>query len=240
MAKVLLGIMLGSAAASAAFLFLDRRESENLPETVGVSVQSVGGGTSEVSDSPASIDVVAPSLGNSSGIEAIGTRARNPEEREAELIQLIEDAQAELNEVAKSRILAELGPIVSPLPLPPEFDRLGDVWFHDLMQRETIDPTWASATEAQLMQFVFDRAQLLRRYGTPTVRCHSMRCELTWVSYSSSETEAAVQSDFGALRDTLNEFMPGAFECGLSKCLLRIDVEDGLTTVFWGITSPEE
>lgn len=238
MGKILLGIIIGAAAASAVFVSLDLRKPAASPATAVVSVQSVGVEASNASDLSVPIEATDPSIEDFAEIEAISPSARNVDERLAAQMQLVDGAQAELIELYKSNVVAELGPVVTPYPLSPEFDWLGVNLFHERMQRETIDPLWAGSTEAQLWDYIGSQPHIAERYGTPTIRCHSVRCELTWMSFDSSETKTVVQSDFRALRDGIGERLPGAFDCGL--CPIELNVQDGVTTVVWGLTGPEE
>ena len=236
MGKVLFGIILGSAATIAAFLFLDLREQEQSPEDPEVSVQSIVVAASESSDSRTPTQATSSATRDFSDAEAISPAVGNLEERIAAQRQLSEDAQAELIELNRRRVVAELGPVVTPLPLPQEFDWLGVNLFRERMQRETIDPLWAGSTEAQLWDYIGSRPQLAERYGMPTIRCHSVRCQLTWMAYGSSETRADVTSDFRVLRDEIEEQLPGIFD---SPGPVELNVQDGVVTVVWGLTGAE-
>lgn len=170
-----------------------------------------------------------------SEVIAVGSPSATPEERLAELGDVMDAARQEATEIVRARALGRLGPVISPVPLPPEFDWLEESVFHEYMQREPIDLS-ASSKEAQLAEYLFSRPQMVQRYGTPTIRCHTNRCLVTWVSYGSSETADVVQSDLRTVTGAAGQEMTEHFECsGPGGCFLRTHVEDGLATAIWAV-----
>lgn len=238
MGKLLIGILIGSAATVAVFAFLDAGEQAQSPQALEVSLPSIDPEITEIRESPAQTQSVAPTARVSSEAEITSSAAGTLAERIATQRQLIDDAQAELIELYKSSAVAELGPVITPLPLPQEFDWLGVNLFRERMQREPIDPLWAGSSEARLWDYIGSQSQLTQAYGTPTIRCHSTRCQLTWMSYASDKTKAEALSDFSALRDEIEVRLPGVFDCPL--CPVELNVQDGVTTVVWGLTASDE
>ena len=162
--------------------------------------------------------------------------------REARLRREIEEAQAivrrasgELEQMAIARLLAS-NPVVSPSPLPPEFDWVDDLTyrglFHDRFEREPIDGAWSAPMEAELLQFVYDQPGIVERYGPPTVRCHTRRCEVLFTTASGAGSE---QTDVRALLDNSLELMPDTFDCGPSNCWADANQQNGIATIFWGM-----
>jgi hypothetical protein len=96
-------------------------------------------------------------------------------------------ASEQLKELDRADVLAE--PVVSPISLPSEFDWLSRQlrFEHEAIQRERRDEPWASSTEAQLLSFFYDSQQVVETYGTPTVNCHSTRCEVSFIRYGVKE-----------------------------------------------------
>ena len=83
-----------------------------------------------------------------------------------------------------------------PILLPPEFDHLSqnpDIW-HELIQREPVDPAWSAATELQISTYLANRPEITSRYGFPIVNCRATRCEAAFLSYGlEDESRAAAQ-----------------------------------------------
>ena len=133
-------------------------------------------------------------------------------------------------------------PIISPIVLPPEFDWISENsyrgLFHERMQREPIDPAWAAATEARLQQFVYSRPEIVTRYGPPNIRCHSTQCEVTFLARGVDGSAASL--DARALFDGSHEATAGLFECGPGECWADSNGQNGVVTIFWGMTRKEK
>lgn len=243
MRNIAVSFITGSVFGSIIFIFIFdvNPESRVLPEAHDSELMG------EVVPSRVNLDT-APALSRSEPVSeptepqfedspdvAVGGAAVDPVERLAELAAIIRAANREAIEIDRGRWLASLGPIVSPVPLSPEFHWFGWNTFHEEMQREPIDFT-ASLKEAEITQYLFSRPQMIQQYGTPTVRCHTNRCLVTWISYGSSESASEFQSDFLGLADAADEELTTPLSCDVADgCVSRTHVEDGIATAIWGV-----
>lgn len=127
-------------------------------------------------------------------------------------------------------------PVVSPTPLPPQFDWMaGSLYlnlFHEQFQREYIDSAWAAPTQRSLERLVYDRPEIIEKYGAPTIRCHSTRCEVIFVA---SGEWASAGNDVQELHDATLDEMPEVFDCETGDCWAVARNEGGAASIFWGI-----
>lgn len=156
--------------------------------------------------------------------------------------QTLAELGAELGELVISMEL-DATPILSPIRLPAEFDWISADrsrrLFHERMQREPIDSAWATVTETELLSVIYRQTDIVQEYGAPTIRCHTTRCEVTFLSTSRNFDESQARADLRALFDASVEEMDGAFDCGPGDCVLGAVSQDGIGSMFWGITKNE-
>lgn len=262
MGKLLLAFIAGVVFTSLAFsLFAPSIDEVMFPDetTAGIAgrdtvsvdegpdaVISAGVVSENDQNADARTDSSAPASFSPDSAFAIDVRAL-PEDvvaREARLREEMAQAQAvvdrassELQALTIGRMLAE-NPVVSPSPLPPEFDWVADQTyrglFHERFQRELIDNAWSGRMETDLLQFVYDQPSLVERYGPPTIRCHTIRCEVLFTTASGNGERA--QADARALFEQSLELMPGAFDCVQNNCWAGANNEGGTTTIFLGMS----
>ena len=175
---------------------------------------------------------------------------RAEESTEARFRRDLEEAQGVVRrtaaELERLRIEGELAadPIVSPIFLPPEFDWLAenlyrDV-FHERMQREPIDAAWAGTMEPELLRFIYRRPDVVQKYGAPTVRCHTTQCEVTFLATGVYDDPSVARADARALFDNSFVELDGMFDCGPGECWAEAIYQDGIVTIFWGMTKDED
>jgi hypothetical protein len=245
MGKTLVGFLVGAALTSSIFVLLDRSSKSPLPveqvdpaASLASSALDPGRNTSQSSQTPAAGDAAQ------SGAVELGTSpVSGNETEEARLIRQIEEARqllagwsADLEALQVARRLAEQ-PVVYPLPLPRDFDWVLDEptgqLLHGLIQRENRDEAWAPQIEAELQEFIYSQADVIGRFGAPTITCRSTRCEVTLINnVADEELEAIAQRLRGELSQhyVYDRFAlaPGSFWVGEHY-------EDGVATVFWSL-----
>jgi hypothetical protein len=163
--------------------------------------------------------------------------------RELEEAQdIVSQTTAELERIGIEEALGAQ-PIISPITLPPEFEWIAEnlyrEFFHERMQREQIDGSWASATESQLSRFLYRRPELVSKYGVPTVRCHTTQCEVTFVTHGIFDDPSVASTVVRSLFDDSFEEMGGIFDCGPGECWADANSQDGVVTIFWAMTKDD-
>jgi hypothetical protein len=90
-----------------------------------------------------------------------------------------------------------------------------DEW-HELIQREPVDPVWSAATELQIQTYLAERPEITSKYGFPTVNCRTTRCEVAFVAYGIDD-EDRVASQQG-LTPEFN---------------VQVNRQNGVATILW-------
>ena len=253
MRRILLGFIAGTALTSLAFVLRDPPRQTEAASTSGLAdPPSTGVAADRTRDRIADADrpgeteaAAADTPENSQDPPALREDDATPEARLrrelADTQQALDDTRAQLQALLVDRELAD-APIISPISLPAEFDWIWDNayrgLFHDRMQREAVDAAWAGPMEAELLSFVYEQPGIVNRYGPPTIRCHSTQCEVTFLSAGSIDPTTAAQ-DARGLFDESFESLPGVFDCGPGECWVDANIDDGVTTIFWGMTKDE-
>lgn len=257
MGKSLIGFLVGVVVTSFAFVLFDEspeRSVSEIPGTAAVDTSPPQTGSQSLSGGADSSGQSGEPLDDTAEVIADTPEARSPAADiaawEAELRRQFEQARLVLGEDAvrmvgqtsielvKLELARQLEgmPIVSPTPLPPEFDWMADHpyvdFFHEQFQREYIDSAWATPTQAGLERLVYDRPEFIAKYGAPTIRCHSTRCEVVFVA--SGEWLSA-GDDVRELHEAARDLMPEVFDCEAGDCWAEGRNEDGVTSVFWGL-----
>jgi hypothetical protein len=258
MRKTLVGILGGAAAAYLAVWLFDVG-----PDSSDFLIQQAADTPDPSSLAPVAFDnsqiaQESPENNPVSGAvaeESVVPTRRMPElpeddaVREVRLRAEIEDTQraladlrAELEELAIVRELAA-EPIISPITLPPEFEWIAEntyrSLFHERMQREPIDVGWAGAIGPELESFIYNQPEIVQKYGAPTVRCHTTRCEVTFLSTGVIDDPSVARADARALFEASLVEMDGRFNCGPGECWAEAETQDGIVTIFWGMTKDE-
>jgi len=255
MRKILFGFLGGVVLTSLAFILstasTDGTDKVDIPATGDSAVRSstLGSGddlriSQETVDRSSGDDEVAAAT-----IAPTQESLRFPEgdsSREASLRQELEETQRVLADVRAERdyLLRSAahvdGPVVSPIQLSSEFDWLSEnIYrgrFHEQIQREYIDADWASATETRVSDFIYDRPALVQKYGAPTIRCHTTRCEVTFLARGIADDPSVAIDDANTLFRDAIEAMNGLFACGPGECWADANSQNGVVTIYWGMT----
>ena len=178
--------------------------------------------------------------------------------RQAETFEAYNDAVTEYRKALAIDRWGSAPPPAQPIPLPSEFDYLAQSpsEYHELIQREPLDPIWSANTEAQIHNYFADRPEITAKYGLPTVTCRSTRCEVAFVAYGVDDTDRAAQGGLApefvtglAFRndnaDVHSE--PWAEQFGYVPdaenpriLIAELNTQDGVTTILWHLRTFED
>lgn len=162
--------------------------------------------------------------------------------REAQLQESIANARSVLSELEKE--LRKIGadraranqPILSRLVLGPEFDWLQETPYfneYDAIQRESVDPVWASMVEEELNSYFLENSQLIDEFGIPEVHCRTNRCGVAFMRSGVEESQSDLAWSFRELvSDFDNHPWPDEFVEPLG---LDVHSADGVSTVYFGL-----
>jgi hypothetical protein len=257
MGKVLVSFVAGLLVATTAFLLLVDREDHEVRAPLLAEMESrrdapLTASTAALTGNAEESSTIEESRQSDIGETSLSTEFPDVEVLTTEeLRSQVDDlagaamiALAALNERLKAEELAA-NPVVSPSPLPPEFAWLRDYpraeRFHDGFERELVDSAWASNAESELLSYVYEQTDLAQNYGSPNIRCHTTRCEVTFVARGIDHDQSTVRDEAGALIRRYN--MPSdenRFLCISSSCDFEANTDGEITTIFVGLTRYED
>jgi len=262
MGKSLIGFLVGVIVTTLAFVFFDVSPESSVSETTRAAAvdpsppqtgsQSLPRGADSPVQNGDRLADIAESIADtrdarSPAVDQTAWEAELRRQFEKARLVLGEDALRMVGQTSVELVKLELArqlegmPIVSPTPLPPSFDWMSDRpyvdFFHEQFQREYIDSAWATPTQADLERLVYDRPEIVAKYGAPTIRCHSTRCEVIFLA--SGEWDNAAD-DVWDLRNTALDLMPDVFDCEAGDCWAEARTDGGMTSVFWGLVRKQQ
>jgi hypothetical protein len=157
-------------------------------------------------------------------------------------------AEDELDRRQRIDRWADAPPPTAPIWLPREFSWLAEdpSNAHELLQRQSVDPTWSLVAEAQLYNYFAERPEITTRFGIPTIACRVTGCEIAFVSSSvdseTFQTEQAPNAQFatmmefaGANSELFEQPWADQFERGTNGVPSAMHTEGGVTTVLWHV-----
>ncbi|MDX1440546.1 MAG: hypothetical protein R3284_11660 [Rubricoccaceae bacterium] len=262
MGKSLIGFLVGVIVTTFTFVLFDVSPESFESETTRAAAvdpsppqagnQSLSGGDDSPGQSGERVADVAEAIADtpdarSPAVDQTAWEAELRRQFEQARLVLGEDAVRMVGQTSIELVKLELArqlegmPIVSPTPLPPAFDWMAghpyvDL-FHEQFQREYIDSVWATPTQADLERLVYDRPEIVAKYGAPTIRCHTTRCEVIFVA--SGEWDSA-GDDIWELRNAALDRMPDVFDCEAGDCWAEARTDGGMTSVFWGLVRKQQ
>jgi hypothetical protein len=148
-----------------------------------------------------------------------------------------------------------------PILLPPEFDYLSrdrDIW-HEMIQRERLDPVWSATTELQIKNYLAGQSEVLKRYGYPIVTCRATRCEAAFVAYDVLKddrmaAQPGLTPEFLIAQTFRNQnaevyeqswgeqfgYLPDRSENDPGILNIQVNTQDNVTTILWHFVVPAE
>jgi len=239
MSKILLGVVLGIALATVAFVVLGPSLRSGGGSPVG---ESPAGGTRDASsEQAASLSAVDASVAEPVAVESGVPASADLDERSSEAdragnTDALTDALAEL---------AALPPPTLPIVLPREFSYLTEIpnFYHERLQREMPDPNWFAQTEADLRTYFAAHPEITNKYGFPTISCRTSGCAVAFVAYgleypavTGAGTDGPSFAAVMAFRRDNQAFFDGPLGPRFNGELGVVSdsrVEGDVTTIYW-------
>lgn len=138
---------------------------------------------------------------------------------------------------------AEDTQVVDAIPLPSEFDWLSTRGgllhsLHERIQREYRDDTWATPAETRLQSYVYERPEILKRYGYPTITCRTTLCEITFVGYGINDSADIVQQNL--VLEMFRAPMDGLLSTEPGSRIWNTNSHNGITTIMLSFKRSED
>jgi hypothetical protein len=274
MAKLLLGIAVGIASTTTAFVFFASESDEiatevrtevplaSSPVRDGDEVIQTGEEISPRDEALAEIEALREALERVESLKAQAQEAI-PDLTEEQLRNLTTDEldamiAASAGGPKYGRMLGEsvrrarvemwsnAPPPTEPITLPPEFGWLETNYdgYHELLQREPVDPNWSYTTEAQIATFLGEHPEITQKYGQPQVTCRTSGCQLAFVAYGVDETFAQITGvGLGPPRmlSAVTDYPWADQFRSPTNTLFNTHTDGNVTTILWHlIKKPEE
>ena len=199
MRKLLGGFLAGVTVTALWFVSLDRIRNGNTQPVVGRQSVTVLPEMTATTDSVVLIEEHDSSDETQTPVISVPDESSSLEQLQERQMETGRAYFAAVEAFRKALAIAEWSnapPPDRPILLPPEFDHLSqspDIW-HELIQREPIDPAWSAATELQISTYLANRPEITGRYGFPIINCRATRCEAAFLSYGlEDQSRAAAQ-----------------------------------------------
>jgi hypothetical protein len=121
--------------------------------------------------------------------------------------------------------------IIAPIPVAAGLEGLVESregrHFHTEIEREPLDPLWGPVTEAQLLNFLSQKPEVMT-HGVPEVHCRSITCEIQYAGYGMNSMETT---------DWIEFFESGMRDQSWAQGFTRVGVvtgeQDGVSTALW-------